>query len=328
MSDNSVEISPSEVINKLPEVVTGRGTFRFFYEIHGDEIDYNLIKPDTTHFFREFPARASDDSLSASFPAVDILNAVGISPGREDYQVFPCELVEKLADNNITLVLGDTGDVYDIGGEAVKLAVAGAIASRRFYNLRAVKTRKEPEGKKTIFNRREFLKMASATAAMVWLTQPILTGIGLLHVDQDKPEGRIMQRIDAIASHSHPETALVFFRNLVWARKLLKLKELDDNKSPMVYAQVGKGHGGVEDFIRLGDKYGPDLLSKLIASYPKPLLDCSVKRTGGLDQFCSLRLIKILQLEKAGERWALNCSDEFVVDSDLVKILADKRVEE
>lgn len=101
---------------------------------------------------------------------------------------------------------------------------------------------------------------------------------------------RISSRLAAIIGHMHPEDHIVFFRNLLFARKLQFFGETllrDLNRKPNIAYNFGLGHSGVEDFLRLEKQFTLSLLR----IYPKDFLKKIVDWNGGIDTFCTSVLV-------------------------------------
>lgn len=100
--------------------------------------------------------------------------------------------------------------------------------------------------------------------------------------------GRMIIRLRGLLSDLHPEIAVIFFRNAVWAHKLLEYsKKLQGElgRKPSFALAVGAGHSGVEDFLLLGEKF----VETCISAYPKEWLSEVVKTNGGIEKFSSIR---------------------------------------
>lgn len=68
---------------------------------------------------------------------------------------------------------------------------------------------------------------------------------------------RIINRVDGLMSHTNPFSTLVFYRNLLWAIKILHFAQVKkdqgtfDHKPTFVF-KLGASHSGIEDFLYLG----------------------------------------------------------------------------
>ena len=70
---------------------------------------------------------------------------------------------------------------------------------------------------------------------------------------------RTMLKAQGLLSHAHPENSIVFFRNIMLAKKLQFLGQVEsiknDRKAQIAY-NVGKAHAGIEDFLMASFKPG------------------------------------------------------------------------
>lgn len=109
-------------------------------------------------------------------------------------------------------------------------------------------------------SRRNFLKFAlgtTTTAAFsygAWRTSRSSRFIDYLtEGDQPPPIKRLLTRIQGLSSNIHPESTLVFMRNVLFALKLKtlanRLKNEKDN--PLIAYSVGARHNGLEDLLYL-----------------------------------------------------------------------------
>lgn len=101
--------------------------------------------------------------------------------------------------------------------------------------------------------------------------------------------GKATIRLEGLLSDFHPELAITFFRNAVWAHKLLeysKRLQKDLGRKPNFALAIGAGHGGVEDFLILGEKF----IETCISAYPKEWLSEVMKTNGGLQEFSTMRI--------------------------------------
>lgn len=166
---------------------------------------------------------------------------------------------------------------------------------------------------------------AAAVLGGTWLYGGVLSGLSSLLTNPRTAEGRVFQRIQGALSHTHPEQTRLFFCNLIWARKLLLIHNI--SPLPTVGVQAGFGHSGVEDLIRLGDKYGTDLLAKLIVCYPAGYLKLLARKTGGLKNFCSLKFIDIQNISKNNQHVRYSTRSKLFYDAELYEILRRKGIE-
>lgn len=133
------------------------------------------------------------------------------------------------------------------------------------------------------------IKDAAVALAATWTVSPTLVEMLFFYGDEKVKQNaidRIMSRITAITTHAHPEYLLILFRNILMARKLQFLGETlskyEKRKTNIAY-NVGKMHGGIEDFLKLGKEFTLYILEK----FPKEPIKNIIDRNGGLDSFCS-----------------------------------------
>lgn len=106
-----------------------------------------------------------------------------------------------------------------------------------------------------------------------------------------------IQRLESLTTQVHPEFNLVFFRNLIMARRLQAIKELfpqsirdvDRQKgSPTSVAfNVGAMHSGIEDWLTLG----PDIVKFMIELTPNGIWKQMVEINGGSDSMSTMPLV-------------------------------------
>lgn len=96
----------------------------------------------------------------------------------------------------------------------------------------------------------------------------------------------------------HPEFTVIFFRNILMARRLQTLGKyysaLSPNKDekPGISFSAGLGHKGIADILKMGDKA---TLSGLNI-YPTPVLREIVDANGGIDAFSSVMVIPVKEV--------------------------------
>src|SRR5262249_26066671 len=84
----------------------------------------------------------------------------------------------------------------------------------------------------------------------------------------------------------HPEDFGIFFRQAVWALKILMAsKAIREEKNGDVdgAALVEHIHAGLKDFLSLGE----DFLRLIVAATPQPVLKRTIEKTGGVEWFAS-----------------------------------------
>lgn len=132
--------------------------------------------------------------------------------------------------------------------------------------------------------------------------------------------GRAITKLDGIISDFHPEAAITFFRNAVWAHKLLehsKVLKKDLGRKPNYALAIGDAHAGVEEFLIAGQT----VIEACISAYPKEWLSEVMKTNGGIEKFSSIRIAK--PVKSPIKAFTLE-NVESVVDQPLVDTLTKK----
>ncbi len=149
---------------------------------------------------------------------------------------------------------------------------------------------KENRGKR--MDRRQFLKLAAGLAATWGLSSGAYIGLeafGKTDVKESALE-RTMIKAQGLLSHTHPENPIVFFRNIMLARKLQFLGEAaskEKGQKAQITYNVGKAHAGIEDFLLIGKDWTLNFLNIMPNQFLKKVID----RNGGLENFCSNVLV-------------------------------------
>lgn len=163
-------------------------------------------------------------------------------------------------------------------GLGLALILAGAIPSLVNYLPSPIKETAEKLILKT--NRREFLKGIAALTGTI--AGAHLASDTAIFSNRTLPKNfsrygvdRLLQRINGLASHLHPEQPEIFMRNAIMA---LKIKEFGQylkqtSKEPLVAFEVGGKHSGIEDFLYLPD----DILRMIITYINADYIDHGIK---------------------------------------------------
>lgn len=288
---------------KEKEIVTPSGVFYPLYERHTLGIRPQDLPPQMDLFWAEGPS-AFDFS---KYPTEGITQAY-LDPA------ILSSLTEKKAKVAFSDVL--TKEILPGGAEAAKLAaVAGGLTA---CSVLAV-------GERLKIIRSQFLKRCFTGLIVLesWVCLPGISGLGAsflldLKMKNDSrlvaASERILRRAQALSLHSHPEETSYFYRNALWADKLLTLAEREKEKlgrKPHSAYNVGASHAGVEDFLLVGK----DFCRGVVASYPTPWLKEVVEENGGIKAFSSICLVDL------GKK-PPEC--EFITDKQLVEDLEKK----
>lgn len=137
----------------------------------------------------------------------------------------------------------------------------------------------------------DFIRTSGLISGGIWATSRLTTE-SILDISEryypnteDKQSlKRIIRRINGLQSLTHPEDTLVFYRNVMMARRLTllgqKLPETKQiEKKPSISYQVGAAHSGIEDFIRL-ENLGDGFSLAMLEIYPKEFLEDIVRING------------------------------------------------
>lgn len=130
--------------------------------------------------------------------------------------------------------------------------------------------------------------------------------------------GRLAIKIDGIMTDLHPELTYTFFRNAVWAHKLLEIskhQKIELGRKPIFALGVGAGHGGVEDFLLVGQ----GIAERCITTYPSHWLKGIVEVNGGLEESSSVLITSIRDRNAVLD--GSNIQFERFIDQPLMKAL-------
>lgn len=337
---------------------TRDGTFFPLYERHDVGIQTKDIPQNLDVFFRELTM----DEVAMELPAVRLAKAAmsfGIktpsqqsSSGDKPGESFKKDAFEMLAQNGTKIAYGDvpprsidfskenwhekaTIDEFKVGTARTAAGVIAAITGPLVKDLAEID---EKYGKKTIgTTSRRMLGKVMVGAGIGLATPPIAgfaisLGTRLVNPDlgQKNAITRIRNRLDGMLSHAVPENDVIFFRNLVMANKLLTLAKTTKKEGgkPRIAFNVGAAHGGIEDLLLAGQDVTRFLISRFPKWYMKPMID----RSGGVENFSSIRVLTLPKDMKKGEldenEYEANqrIGDERIIDQglfeDLSKIFA------
>jgi len=147
---------------------------------------------------------------------------------------------------------------------------------------------KKGEGSKNVVSRRQFLKLVAGLAT-AWGLSPlaflIITPKKKTEVKLNALE-RVIIKAHGLSSQLHPEDPIIFFRNIIFARKLQFLGEImskEKREKAQITYNVGKMHAGIEDFLQIGKEWTLAFLNIMPNWYLKAIIDAN----GGLENFCS-----------------------------------------
>lgn len=241
----------------------------------------------------------------------------------KNQETLPTDLLEILAKDGTPIILGDidypdkfkprVGPFHNFW-EATKTALGLSAIGASLIDKRP--------------SRRQFLKSAALWTgwmlmATPWVAKQPAYAAANLDPEQKAPIARVLTRLHGLASHLAPEDTIIFFRNLVMANKLLlaaeKIKE-EDEALPKIAFNVGLAHAGMEDLLQVG----PAFIRWVINFYSKEFLEDIIKLNGGLENFCSVRILTFPPNFTGKKEDYSATRDQKVTDEPLLKMLQQK----
>ena len=220
---------------------------------------------------------------------IDVPVPTGLSDSKREY-LIPRDHLEWLRENNTKICI----EGYTLSGSSILTAVLvmGGEALIGAAGLLYHGPSKAKESSKKEVTRRQFLKLASGLAAAWGLSLSAFLAIGSIGKTEVKESAleRVMIKAHGLLSHAHPENSLIFFRNIMFARKLQFLGEVaskEKGRKAQITYNVGKGHAGIEDFLFIGKDWTLNFLNIMPNQFLKGIIDTN----GGLENFCSNVLI-------------------------------------
>lgn len=314
---------------EIDKIDTSEGVFIPLYERHDKGIDARNIPDDLDIIFREvvFP-EGTFASLPSRVAHTQLRAYKGTRHEVTNAPLFRKGVLDNLAEHNGQVMIGDisTLSVQDheliVKSEALLGAAAGTLAILLHLYERDIKLY---PGRKESLHRRSLIKYATATTAFWGLSPSFARFLNFNTLTADAPLRRIGARLEGIISDFHPEDMLIFFRNALIANKLLIVANNRQQllgKKPRVGMIIEGGHSGVEDFLRLGDF----LCKEIILLYPRELLEHLVQKNGGIEDFCSARLLQFPPNVESMDDVQINLQtkESRVSDTVLIEKLRDK----
>lgn len=180
--------------------------------------------------------------------------------------------------------------------------------------------------------RRKFLVaggiLSANTAAIAWLELPFLSTFAqTLRVKKEDKNIEIttafnntVDRLQRISNATHPESMIIFTRNLITAAKLNTIGQYRvQNQQPneKVAVSFGKGHKGLEDLFMLG----PEYCSFLLSCYPRGYFSALTDGFKHTEQFKTTSLVT---WDNEKQEWI---SSERIIDPRLERIITQKQQE-
>ncbi len=308
-------VASRELIHGREGIETRSGVFIPLYENHLGGI--KKIPQNLDGFFREMMMYKEIHEETGQ-QLVNSGGETGRPPFVMDIKFFSDDVVSQLAQQETKIILGDTDvpfakvtDLSGLGQLISGIFGAGALAS-------GVLDKK--------YERRSFFRKIGIGAA-VWGASGLATISNLgatFTLDQENAVRRIATRVSGLLSHTHPENAKVFFRNVLAAEKmLLAANHLTprNGQKPRIGFNFGSEHSGIEDFLQAG----PDVTRAIITAFPKSYLQATVDLNGSLDNLCSLRMVTLPKDFKPATREPDNrIIDNKIYDVELKNQLSEK----
>ncbi len=222
----------------------------------------------------------------------------------------PNDLLARFSQEHTGIILGDTEisknpDEFILvqGYSAIVNIIAGVftsvVAGKKILEKisPSSKNTEIPSQNSTDISRRSFLVDYSKKVAKTAL---FMKGIGTLahqaavelNPNEERAITRILARIDGFISNTDPTALGIFMRDAMMALQLITVAKYngeDTRLKPKIAFQIGAGHAGIEDFLRLGE----ESIVRIIASYPQPVLDYLLERNEGVDGFASVGIVHL-----------------------------------
>lgn len=286
--------------------------FLFLTERHDKGTHKETLSDKLTVNFRE----VSLDAEAFSYDPQKLLSMKAVMS--TEWEKIPVDLfqegvLEKLAQNGTKIMYGDV----DLGMNSVALdlisrtsTLAGIIAfTANFIDLeKGDKIQEKLQEKKS---RRTLLKKMLLMGTSVWgvSSLPFEAEFRInISSEQNNAIQNVFNELNAIQSNFHPENLRIFFRNLVITNNLLTMieKSNSEGKKEIVGINVGNAHKGIEELLRAGH----DFCRLLIAQYPNAFIKHVIETVGGIENFCSSRVITLPKDFKIGDLENTDKADE------------------
>lgn len=277
--------------NDILSIETPEARYFPIYESHPQPASGKELKslPPQDVFLYEY-VRDSRDFIDAFTSPQVILDAVpktlkGLPDSKREY-IVPRDHLEWLRENNTKICF----EGYDLPNSASLTALLPMVGEAIIGAGGALSLvfSKAKEGSNKVVTRRQFLKLATGLAT-VWGLSPTAF---LLITPADKTEvklsalERTIIKAHGLSSQTHPGNPIIFFRNIMFARKLQFLGEVmskEKGQRAQITYNVGKMHAGIEDFLHIGKDWTLAFLNMIPEKYLKEVIDAN----GGIENFCS-----------------------------------------
>jgi len=277
----------------LLSIETPEAKYFPIYESHPQPASAEQLKllPPQDVYLYEY-GRDSRDFIDPFFSPQVILDAVpetlkGLPDSKREY-IVPRDQLEWLRENNTKICFEGYRLEQDDGLTSfLPMVGEGIIGMGGALSLMLSKAEKNVSSKNVV-SRRQFLKLAAGLAT-AWGLSPtaflLITPADKTEIKQSALE-RIIIKAHGLSSQIHPENPIIFFRNIMFARKLQFLGQVVSNekgqKAKITY-NVGKMHAGIEDFLNIGKDWTLAFFNMIPNQFLKSVIDAN----GGLENFCS-----------------------------------------
>lgn len=241
----------------------------FFYEYNEDS--------------RNFVNHNTPPQVILDTPSPTILQ---VFPGSKRTYLIPRDHLEWLKENNTkvsfegyTIPNGLLTLLLTTGTKSLEGSIgAGIVLSLARSKMKSDSTKE--------FTRRQFLKVVAGLAA-AWGLSPSISWL-MPHKTEVRLNAweRIIIKAHGLSSQMHPENPIIFFRNIMFARKLQFLGGVmskEKGRKAHIAYNVGSAHGGIEDFLHIGKDWTLAFLNIIPNQYLRAVIDAN----GGFENFCS-----------------------------------------
>ena len=134
-----------------------------------------------------------------------------------------------------------------------------------------------------------------SSAISLWRDLPELLTIPIFFNSGNREALNSAAKLRGVLTSFTPGDIEVFFRGIVAARKLTVLADFIQREKfdkPKISFNFGAAHGNIEHFLKLPE----DILINLLNVYPKDFLQQIVDYNGGIEAFCSTKLIPVREV--------------------------------
>jgi len=276
--------------NDILSIETPEAKYFPIYESHPQPASREQLEllPPQDIFLYEY-SRNTSDFVNSLIPPQTILDSIpttlkAIPDSKREY-IVPRDHLKWLRENETKICFEGFRLPHSDLTVILTMFGPGVIGAGGALSLALSKTRENSEKDVT---RRQFLKLATVLAT-TWGLSPV-TFLMITPAEKTEVKVNALERTiikaHGLSSQLHPEDPIIFFRNIMFARKLQFLGEITSKekgqRSQIAY-NVGKMHAGIEDFLQIGKDWTLAFLNLMPISYLKAVIDTN----GGIENFCS-----------------------------------------